>query len=215
MENEPDTLLKPNLAGLQSQIRLIDPVGYSTNQPPSGRHIRIFVHGVFDLFHTGHVQFLEIAKTMFPNTHVIVGVTTDADTIRVKGPPVISAVDRARVVRGCKHVDEVIENCEPVLTPEFMETYNIDYFAHADTSDLPLAPDPYRFVKEQGKFLVIPRVKEWGSTTNIISQLIRNRDEYVLRQLKNGALRKDMDISWLKHQCIKMRVYLLSKKDNM
>ncbi|KAI0886602.1 uncharacterized protein GGS22DRAFT_115532 [Annulohypoxylon maeteangense] len=180
---------------------LIDPVGYSTNQPPSNRPVRIFAHGVFDLFHTGHVQFFEVVKTIFPDTHVIVGVTTDPDTIRVKGLTVISAEDRAQVVRGCKYVDEVIQDCEPVLTPEFMDEYCIDYFAHADTNE----PDPYRFIKEQGKFLVIPRVKEWGSTTQIISRVIRNRDEYVLRQLKNGASRADMKISWLKLQWIKLR----------
>ena len=76
-----------------------------------------------------------------------------------------------------------------------MDECRIDYFAHADTTDRPGEPDPYRFVKEQGKFLVIPRVKEWGSTTEIISRIIRNRDEYVLRQLKNGASRADMKVS--------------------
>lgn len=75
-----------------------------------------------------------------------------------------------------------------------MDEYRIDYFAHADTIDHPEEPDPYRFIKEQGKFLVIPRVKEWGSTTQIISHIIRNRDEYVLRQLKNGASRADMQV---------------------
>lgn len=75
-----------------------------------------------------------------------------------------------------------------------MNEYRIDYFAHADTTDHPLEPDPYRFIKEQGKFLVIPRVKEWGSTTEIISRIIRNQDEYVLRQLKNGVSRADMKV---------------------
>lgn len=131
------------------------------------------------------------------------GVTTDLDTTRVKGLTVVSADDRALVVRGCKYVDEVIQNCEPVLTPDFMDEYCIDYFAHADTTE----PDPYRFIKEQGKFLVIPRVKGWGSTTQIISQVIRNRDEYVLRQLKNGASRVDMNISWLKLLWIKFRTH--------
>ncbi|KAL7920231.1 hypothetical protein ACQKWADRAFT_299307 [Trichoderma austrokoningii] len=176
-----------------------------TNPPPNNRPVRIFVHGVFDLFHTGHLQFLEIAKTIFPSTYVIVGVTTDPDTVRVKGLTVISAADRACVVRGCKYVDDVIENCELVLRPEFMSANRIDYFAHADTTDLPGQPDPYRFIKEQGKFLVIPRIKEWGSTTEIISRVIRNQDEYVMRQLKNGALRTDMKVSWLKLQWIKTR----------
>lgn len=160
-----------------------------------------------------HLQFLEIAKTIFPSTHVIVGVTTDLDTLRAKGRTVISAVDRACVVRGCKYVDEVIENCEPVLTSEFMNANSIDYFAHADTSDLPGYPDPYRFIKEEGRFLLIPRVKEWGSTTQIISNIIRNRDEYVIRQLRNKSSRADLRASWLKLQWIRTRRYISSGKN--
>jgi glycerol-3-phosphate cytidylyltransferase-like family protein len=150
---------------------------------------------------------------MFPSTHVIVGVTTDPDTFRAKGRTVICAADRACVVKGCKYVDEVIENCEPVLTPEFMNANSIDYFAHADTTDLPGYPDPYRFIKEEGRFLVVPRVKEWGSTTQIISTIIRNRDEYVIRQLRNGASRADLGVPWLKLQWIKTRRYISSGKN--
>ena len=149
-----------------------------------------------------------MAKKMFPETHVIVGVTTDPDTARVKGLTVINAADRANVVRGCKYVDEVIENCEPILTPKFMDEQHIDYFAHADTTDSPGWADPYRFIKEQGKFLVIPRVKSWGSTTQIISRVIRDRDDYIFRQLKNGVKLTDMRVSWLEFQWMKIRRYL-------
>jgi choline-phosphate cytidylyltransferase len=135
-----------------------------------------------------------------------VGVTTDIDTIRVKGLTVISAADRAEVVRGCKFVDEVIQDCQPVLLPKFMDEYRIDYFAHADGA--PGKPDVYRFVKEQGKFLVIPRVKGWGSTTEIISRIIRDRNQYVARQLKNGASRQDMNVSWFQIMRIKIWLYL-------
>jgi len=94
-----------------------------------------------------------------------------------------------------------------------MSANHIDYFAHADTADLPGYPDPYRFIKEQGKFLVIPRVKDWGSTTEIISYVIRNRDEYVIRQLRNGALRADMKVSWLKLQWIRTRRDFFSRSN--
>lgn len=149
---------------------LVDPVGYKTNPPPQGRPVRVYADGVFDLFHIGHMRALQQAKTAFPNTQLIVGVTGDKETHRRKGLTVLSARERAESVRHCKWVDEVIEDCPWIVTAEFLEKHNLDYVAH---DDLPYGADEgddiYGPIKEKGMFLVTQRT-EGLSTTGIITK---------------------------------------------
>lgn len=150
--------------------KLTHPVGYQTNDPPSGRAVRVYADGVFDLFHLGHMRQLEQAKKAFPEVYLLVGVTGDEETHRRKGLTVLSGAERAETVRHCKWVDEVVENCPWIVTPEFLEEHQIDYVAH---DDLPYGADEgddiYKPIKEAGKFLVTQRT-EGVSTTGIITK---------------------------------------------
>ena len=51
-EDTPQSMAPPPIG------QLTDPVGYKTNQPPSGRAVRVYADGVFDLFHLGYVPRL-------------------------------------------------------------------------------------------------------------------------------------------------------------
>lgn len=113
---------------------------------------------------------LEQAKKAFPDTTLVVGVTSDEDTHKRKGLTVMSAKERAESVRHCKWVDEVIEDCPWIVTPEFLQANQLDYVAH---DDLPYGADEgddiYQPVKAAGMFLVTQRT-EGVSTTGIITR---------------------------------------------
>lgn len=117
-----------------------------------------------------HMRQLEQAKKAFPDVYLLVGVTGDEETHKRKGLTVLSGKERAETVRHCKWVDEVVENCPWIVTPEFLAEHEIDYVAH---DDLPYGADEgddiYAPIKKEGKFLVTQRT-EGVSTTGIITK---------------------------------------------
>ena len=63
--------------------------------------------GVFDLFHVGHLNLLERCKEMCET--LVVGICDDAYVRDIKHKePVISEVDRARIVGALKCVDKTV-----------------------------------------------------------------------------------------------------------
>lgn len=81
----------------------------SANTP----HItRVLALGVFDLFHIGHLNYLQFAKNQ--GDYLLVGIAPDAMCYGSKGRwPIIEQNARMRIVEQIKAVDEV----RPVPTP--------------------------------------------------------------------------------------------------
>ncbi|KAH0552973.1 hypothetical protein GP486_006831 [Trichoglossum hirsutum] len=197
------------------QAGTVAPRGYSMNPPPTGRAVKVYADGVFDLFHLGHMRQLEQAKKAFPNTYLVVGVTGDKETHKRKGLTVLSGKERAETVRHCKWVDEVIEDCPWIVTPEFMEEHKIDYVAH---DDLPYGADEgddiYQPLKAAGKFLVTQRT-EGVSTTGIITKIVRDYEKYVARQFRRGASRQELNVSWLKKNELDLKRHVSELRDSI
>lgn len=163
---------------------------------------RIYCDGIFDMFHYGHARALQQAKELLPNVYLVVGVCNDELTQKYKGKTVMTHAERAESLRHCRWVDEVVENAPWVVDQAFLDEHDIDYVAHGD--DIIIGPDGndcYKFVKDQGKFLVFKRT-EGVSTSDLILRIIKDYEAYVRRNLSRGYTHKDLGISMFKEKRI-------------
>lgn len=201
-------------AELDEKYRKFRPRGYHFNVPPTDRKVRVYADGVFDLFHLGHMCQLEQAKKALPNTTLVCGVPSDAETHRRKGLTVLSDTQRCETLTHCKWVDEVIPNAPWEVTPEFLELHKIDYVAH---DDLPYGSgdvdDIYKPIKEAGKFLATQRT-EGISTSDIITKIIRDYDKYLMRNFARGASRQELNVSWFKKNELDLKRHVLEFRES-
>lgn len=78
-----------------------------THEPGRRNGKLVLANGVFDLFHVGHLRYLESARAL--GQCLVVAVNSDASTRRNKGPkrPVIPQSERAEILSGLGCVDYV------------------------------------------------------------------------------------------------------------
>ena len=158
---------------------------------------RVYMDGCFDLMHFGHANALRQARAIasFASTggkeggyvegaeevELIVGLVSDEEILRCKGPPVLPEQERVKCVRAVKWVDDIIANVPYELTREFVEElfsekYGIDCIVHGDDPCyLPDGTDAYAIPKALGKYREIKRT-EGVSTTDLVARLLEYAD---------------------------------------
>ncbi|KNA14003.1 hypothetical protein SOVF_111440 [Spinacia oleracea] len=189
-----------------------NPKSHWCAEPPTDRPVRVYADGIYDLFHFGHARSLEQAKKAFPNTYLLVGCCSDAITHKYKGKTVMNEAERYESLRHCKWVDEVIPDAPWVVDQEFLDKHKIDFVAHdalpyADTSGA--CNDVYEFVKTAGKFKETQRT-DGISTSDIIMRIVKDYNQYVMRNLDRGYTRKELNLSYVKEK--RLRVNMRLKK---
>ncbi|XP_024985808.1 choline-phosphate cytidylyltransferase 1-like isoform X2 [Cynara cardunculus var. scolymus] len=186
-------------------------------EPPTDRPVRVYADGIYDLFHFGHARSLEQAKKSFSNTYLLVGCCNDEVTHRLKGKTVMTDQERYESLRHCKWVDEVIPDAPWVLSQEFIDKHRIDYVAHdslpyADASGA--GQDVYEFVKSIGRFKETKRT-DGISTSDIIMRIVKDYNEYVMRNLDRGYSRKDLGVSYVKEKRLRVNMGLKKLREKV
>ena len=137
---------------------------------------RIYIDGIFDLFHMGHVlHFKDIKELDNQDNHLIVGIISDKDATKYKRKPVYNEKNRKIIVESCKYVDEVIDNSPLILTEEFINSNNFDLICHGfmDKKDEEKQKNFFSIPIRMNKFRVVEYHKGI-STTEIINNIKNN-----------------------------------------
>jgi len=160
-------------------------VQFSNMQGPNPGDRIVYVAGAFDLFHVGHLDFIEKAKQL--GDYLIVGLHTDPVVNRYKGYnfPIMNLHERCLSVLAYRCVGEVVIGAPYTVTKELMEHFNISIVVHGMT---PVQPelggeDPYAEPKRQGKFA---NVESGNSLTTeaLVQRIVVRRLDYEERNKK-------------------------------
>lgn len=135
----------------------------------------VYIDGVFDLFHRGHLESLVKAKNALDdpdNTYLLVGVVSDADCESYKRKPIINEMDRVEIIKNLKQVDQVVFPCPMFVTMDFLKNHNIDMVVHgfSGEADREKQKEYFAEIKNAGYFKEIEYYSKI-STTEIINKI--------------------------------------------
>ncbi|XP_073947089.1 ethanolamine-phosphate cytidylyltransferase-like isoform X2 [Choristoneura fumiferana] len=141
------------------------------------KQIRVWCDGCYDMVHFGHANSLRQAKAL--GDVLIVGVHTDEEIAKHKGPPVFTQEERYKMVKAIKWVDQVVEGAPYVTTLETLDKYQCDFCVHGDditvTAD---GIDTYHLVKSAGRYREVQRTAGVSTTDLVGRMLLLTREHF-------------------------------------
>lgn len=133
----------------------------------AGRRV-VLTNGVFDLLHTGHLYYLQQARTL--GDALLIALNADASVRALKGPsrPVQSEEQRAYALGALECVDAVVVFREPRLTAEIKALRPDVYCKAGDYTLEKLNPEERGALEGVGaKIQFLPFLPGFSTTTLI------------------------------------------------
>jgi len=134
----------------------------------------VYLAGVFDLIHPGHIYLFKYAKEKFPEHKLVVGVMRDDRVKALKGKlrPIMNEEERLEMVDNSRHVD-------------YCFIYPITELEKPNWYEVPKRLSPEILLAEEGSPIDPQKLEEMGtkltyfkktklmSTTEIIERIIK------------------------------------------
>ncbi len=171
-------------------------------KPPKPGQRIVYVDGGFDLFSSGHIEFLrqvmlfeeEIGrKNNSGPAYVVAGVHDDEVINHWKGVnyPIMNILERGLCVLQCRYINALIFSAPFTPSKAYLINFPFgcipDAVYHGPTAFMPLTYDPYVAAKELGIY------KEVGehafqnvNAGEIVQRILRSREMYEARQRAKG-----------------------------
>ena len=153
-------------------LSLAEIPAWREDQRRAGRRL-VVTNGCFDLLHTGHIAYLEAARSQ--GDLLLIGVNGDASVAALKGPsrPINSEADRARLLAALAAVDAV------TIFPEkraghFLERVRPDVWVKGgDYSLETIDKDERHTVESAGGQIVFIPFLTGKSTSSLVEKILR------------------------------------------
>ncbi|XP_044715683.1 cytidylyltransferase-like domain-containing protein [Hirsutella rhossiliensis] len=164
--------------------------------PRPGQRI-VYVDGGFDLFSSGHIEFLRKRRAAdggdYGSAFVVVGVHEDGVINEWKGInyPIMNIFERGLCVLQCKYINAVVFGAPFTPTKAYLTSLPWgppDAIYHGPTSFMPLTYDPYTDPKEMGIYREIgEHAFSEVNAAEIVQRIMKSRDMYEARQRAKGV----------------------------
>lgn len=170
-----------------SFLRMVSGVG-----PRPGQRV-VYVDGGFDLFSSGHIEFLrQVYQNENSEAYIVAGVHDDNVINHWKGlnHPIMNIFERGLCVLQCKYVSAMIFSAPFSPSKAFLQKIpfgKVSAVYHGPTTFMPLTYDPYVDAKEMGIFKEVhSHIFEQVNAGEIVERILKSREAFAERQRQKG-----------------------------
>lgn len=161
--------------------------------PQSGQKV-VYVDGGFDLFSSGHIEFLKkVNEVEGGKAYVVAGIHDDEVINHWKGLnyPIMSIFERGLCVLQCKYVHAVVFGAPFAPSKAYLGTLPmgpVSAVYHGPTAFIPLDYDPYADAKALGILQQIPdHPYKHVNAAEIMERIAKGREAFEERQRRKGV----------------------------
>lgn len=160
--------------------------------PMPGQRI-VYVDGGFDLFSTGHIEFLRrVHEAERGQAYIVAGVHDDEVINHWKGLnyPIMNIFERGLCVLQCKYINAVVFGAPFLPRKAFLETIplgKVSAVYHGPTSFMPSSQDPYADAKSMQLYQEVAQ-HDYShiNAEEIVARIMKGRQAFEERQKRKG-----------------------------